>query len=63
MSIIPDSKDTIGITTLLSPLTPEKMYLSMTQKMEKTENVRVELLLAPTSELQREQRIELCSQF
>lgn len=48
-SIIPDFGKTLsGITTLPVTKTPEKMYLEYDIEMEKTGNVRVELLLAPT---------------
>ena len=48
-SIIPGFGKTLsGITTLPVTLTPEKMYLEYDIEMEKTGNVRVELLLAPT---------------
>lgn len=48
-SIIPDFGKTLsGVTTLPVTKTPEKMYLEYDMEMEKTGNVRVELLLAPT---------------
>ncbi|WP_154030625.1 glycosyl hydrolase 115 family protein [Bacteroides ovatus] len=48
-SIIPDFGKTLsGVTTLPVTKTPEKMYLEYDIEMEKTGNVRVELLLAPT---------------
>ena len=48
-SIIPGFGKTLsGITTLPVTLTPEKMCLEYDIEMEKTGNVRVELLLAPT---------------
>lgn len=63
-SIIPGFGKTLsGITTLPVTLTPEKMYLEYDIEMEKTGNVRVELLLCSYPELQRKQRIELCSQL
>ena len=48
-SIIPDFGKTLsGVTTLPVTKTPEKMYLEYDIEMEKTGNVKVELLLAPT---------------
>lgn len=48
-SIIPDFGKTLsGVTTLPVTQAPEKMYLEYDIEMEKTDNVRVELLLAPT---------------